>query len=79
MPLALPRTGEPLWVNFEFLNGERGAHVNISGMALAKNAPNKENAIKLVEFLSGDEVPEGATNEVVGGAAAGLGIAAQLE
>jgi iron(III) transport system substrate-binding protein len=29
--------------------------VNISGVALIKNAPNKENAIKLVEFLSGDE------------------------
>lgn len=33
----------------------RGAHVNISGVALMKNAPNRENAIKLVEFLSGDE------------------------
>ncbi len=33
-------------------NGDRGTHVNISGMALAKNAPNKENAIKLMEFLS---------------------------
>ncbi|KQT52381.1 iron ABC transporter substrate-binding protein [Aureimonas sp. Leaf454] len=30
-------------------------HVNISGIALAKNAPNKENAIKLMEYLSGDE------------------------
>jgi iron(III) transport system substrate-binding protein len=35
--------------------GDRGTHVNISGVALIKNAPNKENAIKLVEFLSGDE------------------------
>jgi iron(III) transport system substrate-binding protein len=33
----------------------RGTHVNISGVALAPNAPNRENAIKLVEFLSGDE------------------------
>ena len=31
---------------------DRGAHVNISGMAMAKNAPNKENALKLMEFLS---------------------------
>ncbi|MBC8130967.1 MAG: Fe(3+) ABC transporter substrate-binding protein [Rhizobiaceae bacterium] len=30
-------------------------HVNISGIALAKNAPNKENAIKLMEYLSGGE------------------------
>ena len=36
-------------------SGDRGTHVNISGMALAKNAPNKENALKLMEFLaSGD-------------------------
>ncbi|WEX08811.1 Fe(3+) ABC transporter substrate-binding protein [Chelativorans sp. AA-79] len=34
---------------------ERGTHVNISGMALAKHAPNKENALKLMEFLSGHE------------------------
>lgn len=33
-------------------NGDRGTHVNISGMALAKNAPNKDNAVKLMEFLS---------------------------
>ena len=31
---------------------DRGTHVNISGMALAKNAPNKENALKLMEFLA---------------------------
>ncbi len=30
-------------------------HVNISGVALAKNAPHKDNAVKLMEFLSGDE------------------------
>ncbi len=32
----------------------RGTHVNVSGMVLAKNAPNKDNAVKLMEFLSGD-------------------------
>jgi iron(III) transport system substrate-binding protein len=32
--------------------GDRGTHVNISGMALAMNAPNRQNAIKLMEFLS---------------------------
>ncbi|OZG74104.1 iron ABC transporter substrate-binding protein [Hahella sp. CCB-MM4] len=32
----------------------RGAHVNISGVALTKAAPNKANAIKLMEFLSGE-------------------------
>ncbi|MCZ4090245.1 Iron uptake protein A1 [Ensifer psoraleae] len=34
---------------------DRGTHVNISGMALAKNSPNKDNAIKLMEFLSEGE------------------------
>lgn len=29
-----------------------GTHMNISGVALAKNSPNKKNAIKLMEFLS---------------------------
>ncbi len=28
-----------------------GTHVNISGAAVAKNAPNKANAVKLIEFL----------------------------
>jgi DNA helicase HerA-like ATPase len=27
------RAGEPLFANFEFLNGQRGAHVNISGVS----------------------------------------------
>jgi iron(III) transport system substrate-binding protein len=31
--------------------GDRGTHVNISGVAIAKNAPNKEAAQKLVAFL----------------------------
>lgn len=31
-----------------------GTHVNVSGVALAKNAPNKDDAIKLLEFLVSD-------------------------
>jgi iron(III) transport system substrate-binding protein len=31
-----------------------GTHVNISGVVLAKNAPNKANAMKLIEWLAGD-------------------------
>ncbi len=34
---------------------DRGTHVNISGMLLAKYAPNKDNAVKLMEFLSSGE------------------------
>jgi iron(III) transport system substrate-binding protein len=33
----------------------RGSHVNVSGVALAKHAKNKDNAIKLMEFLASDE------------------------
>lgn len=32
-----------------------GTHVNISGMLLTKNAPNKANALKLMEFLASPE------------------------
>ncbi len=31
-----------------------GTHVNLSGVVLAKHAPNKANAIKLIEWLAGD-------------------------
>jgi iron(III) transport system substrate-binding protein len=34
---------------------DRGAHVNISGMALAKHAPNPRSAQKLMEWLVGPE------------------------
>ncbi len=32
-----------------------GTHINISGMMLAKNAPNKDNALKLMSFLASPE------------------------
>jgi iron(III) transport system substrate-binding protein len=34
---------------------DRGTHINVSGIALAKHAPNKDNAIKLMEFLVSPE------------------------
>ena len=33
----------------------RGAHINVSGVVLAKYAPNRANGVKLMEFLSSDE------------------------
>ena len=39
-------------------DGQRGSHVNVSGVALAKNAPNKSNALKLIEYLTSDEAQE---------------------
>ena len=32
-----------------------GTHVNLSGVVLAKNAPNKANAMKLIEWLAGEK------------------------
>lgn len=42
---------------FPNANG-RGTHINISGIALTKSAPNKENAIKLMEFLSQEKAQQ---------------------
>ena len=33
MPIGLGRDGEPLYANVDFLDGTRGAHVNISGVS----------------------------------------------
>jgi iron(III) transport system substrate-binding protein len=34
---------------------DRGSHVNVSGIALTRHAPNKANAVKLMEFLASAE------------------------
>ncbi len=54
--LADPEQAE--WANavtlvFPTLNGI-GTHINISGMAMSKSAPNPENALLLMEFLVSD-------------------------
>ena len=41
---------------------ESGSHINVSGIGLAKNAPNKENAIKLIEFLTSESAQKTYTN-----------------
>ena len=38
--------------------GSTGAHANISGAGVAKHAPNKENAIKFLEYLASDAAQE---------------------
>ncbi len=35
--------------------GGRGTHVNLSGAGMTRSAKNRENAIRLIEFLSGDQ------------------------
>jgi iron(III) transport system substrate-binding protein len=56
-------------VEFVFPNqGEdgRGAHINISGAGILENSPNKENAIKFLEYLTTPDAQEyfiGGNNE----------------
>ncbi|MDP5254029.1 MULTISPECIES: Fe(3+) ABC transporter substrate-binding protein [unclassified Vibrio] len=42
---------ESVYINFPNQTTS-GTHVNVSGMAMAKFAPNKDNALKLMQFLS---------------------------
>ena len=37
---------------------DRGSHINISAIGLTKSSPNKENAIKLIEYLTSQEAQE---------------------
>lgn len=39
-----------------FANG--GTHVNVSAAAIARNAPNKANAVKLIEYMLGEKAQE---------------------
>jgi iron(III) transport system substrate-binding protein len=56
--LMLKNPGQKAWADATkvilptFAGG--GTHVNVSGVVLAKNAPNKANAMKLIEWLAGD-------------------------
>lgn len=46
-------------VNINFPNqNDRGAHINISGVAIAKYAPNTKNALALMEFLVSDKAQQ---------------------
>ena len=46
-------------VHIIFPNAEdRGSHVNLSGVVLMKHAPNKDNALKLIEFLTSHEAQQ---------------------
>lgn len=59
MAAMLKNPDQKAWaesVKMLFPNADgRGTHVNISGVALTRHAPHKENAIKLMEFLVSDE------------------------
>jgi iron(III) transport system substrate-binding protein len=47
--------GEAIKVLMPTFQETGGTHVNISGVTLAKNAPNRENAVKFMEFMVSDE------------------------
>lgn len=55
------KAGETVGIIFPNQNG-RGTHINISGIGVTKHAPHKENAIKLIEFLSGIEAQQTLAN-----------------
>ena len=38
--------------------GNRGAHVNLSGIGVCANSPNKANAVRFIEYLMGTEAQE---------------------
>lgn len=51
------KAGNAVGVFFPNQNN-RGTHINVSGIGVAKYAPNKEAAIKFIEYLSSKEVQE---------------------
>ena len=59
MALMLGKEDQKPWADSvrivfpKFANG--GTHMNISGMAMARHAPNQENALALMEFLASEE------------------------
>jgi iron(III) transport system substrate-binding protein len=59
MAAMLKKPDQKAWadaVRIVFPNAaDRGTHVNVSGMSLAANAPNKADALKLMEFLASPE------------------------
>jgi len=55
------KAGEKVGIIFPNQNN-RGTHINISGIGVTKHAPHKENAIKLIEFLSGIEAQQTLAN-----------------
>lgn len=52
--LAAANALSVIWPN----QNDRGAHVNVSGAGVLKTAPNKDNALKLIEFLASDKAQE---------------------
>ncbi|MEE4637689.1 MAG: extracellular solute-binding protein [Wenzhouxiangella sp.] len=43
--------------------GDRGVHVNVGGAGVVAGAPNRENAVRFLEFLASDQAQELFANE----------------
>ncbi|MEL6672933.1 MAG: Fe(3+) ABC transporter substrate-binding protein [Bacteroidota bacterium] len=54
---AEKQAGEAIGV-FYPNQADRGAHMNSSGVGVTAHAPNKENAIRLIEFMTGPEAQD---------------------
>ncbi len=50
--------GEAIRVILPTFKDKAGTHVNISGAAVAKNAPNRDNAVKLLDYLASEKAQE---------------------
>ena len=55
------KAGETVGIIFPNQDG-RGTHINVSGIGVTKYSPNRDNAIKLMEFLSGEEAQQTLAN-----------------
>ena len=55
------KAGESVGIIFPNQDG-RGTHINVSGIGVTKYAPNKDNAIKLMEFLSEEKAQQTLAN-----------------
>jgi iron(III) transport system substrate-binding protein len=79
MAAMLKKPDQKAWadaVRIVFPNAaDRGTHVNVSGVAMTANAPNKDNALRLMEFLASPEAQK-IYAEVNGEYPASDGIAA---
>ncbi len=51
------KAGERVGIFFPNQEG-RGGHINISGIGVTKYSPNKDNAIKFIEFLTSAEIQD---------------------
>ena len=65
VPIGVGRDGEPLYLNFDFLNGESGAHVSISGVSGVATKTSFATFLLYSVFRSGVLGPEAANTKAL--------------